>query len=99
MARLIYHPDAKVEIRAAAEYYEGCRTGLGETFLATVEAGVNQVADHPLRWRKISPHFRRYLISRFPYGIIYAVEKDIILVTAVMHLKRKPDYWKGRIEP
>jgi hypothetical protein len=40
--------------------------------------------------------FRRYLLQRFPYGLIYAVEGQTIFVVAVMHLKRKPGYWVSR---
>ena len=40
--------------------------------------------------------FRRCLVHRFPYGVIYAVEDDVVYVAAVMHLKRKPGYWESR---
>ncbi|MBX3301539.1 MAG: hypothetical protein KF693_04925 [Nitrospira sp.] len=42
------------------------------------------------------PRFRRYLLQRFPYGLIYAVEGQTIFVATVMHLKRKPGYWISR---
>jgi toxin ParE1/3/4 len=40
--------------------------------------------------------FRRCLVHRFPYGIIYAVEDDTIYVAAIMHLRRQPGYWERR---
>jgi hypothetical protein len=41
--------------------------------------------------------FRRKLLSRFPYGLLYhCPEPDWIKVVAVMHLHRKPDYWRDR---
>jgi len=49
-------------------------------------------------WRKISGHFRRCLIDRFPYGIIYVVDEREIFIAAVMHLKRKPEYWKKQLK-
>jgi len=30
----------------------------------------------------------------FPYGVIYSIEQDEILILAAMHLRRHPDYWK-----
>jgi hypothetical protein len=51
---------------------------------------------HPLMWRKVKGGFRRYLVQRFPYGLTYAVQGDVIYVAAIMHLKRKPGYWYGR---
>jgi toxin ParE1/3/4 len=47
-------------------------------------------------WRILKGRFRRYLLQRFPYGIIYAVEGKVIYIAAVMHLKRKPGYWVSR---
>ena len=97
MATLIYDPTAKFEIREAAAYYEECQEGLGKAFLQNVEASAQRLAADPLRWRKLDGRFRRCLVRRFPYGIIYAVEPDCIFIATVMHLKRKPGYWKERL--
>lgn len=93
MATLTYAAEAKEEIREAAAYYEACREGLGKAFLSNVEAAVAKLSDAPLRFRRLSGRFRRCLVKRFPYGIIYAVEPGGIFIAAVMHLKRKPGYW------
>lgn len=98
MAKLIYAPEAKVEIREAAEYYEGCKEGLGQAFLKAVESTIHELSQNPLRWRKISGQFRRFLLKRFPYGVIYSITEDEIFIAAVMHLKRKPGYWKNRLK-
>jgi len=94
--KLIFDPQALVEMRAAAAFYEDCQPGLGHSFLDAVEAALAEIVKHPLMWRKVKGRFRRYLVQRFPYGLIYAVQEDVIYIAAVMHLKRKPDYWYGR---
>ena len=33
---------------------------------------------------------------KFPYGVLYAVEQDYILILAIMHCSREPNYWKNR---
>lgn len=98
MEELIYHPEAKAELREAAVYYESCRGGLGREFLAAVEFAVQRVIQFPEAWRKIHDDFRRILVRRFPYGVIYALQGDHIYIVAVMHLKRKPGYWLRRVE-
>lgn len=97
MAALIFAVAAKDELREAAAYYDGCQKGLGKAFLAAIEAATRHVASNPLRYRKIGGRFRRCLVERFPYGLIYAVDGEEIFVAAVMHLKRKPGYWEGRV--
>jgi hypothetical protein len=34
--------------------------------------------------------------KKFPFGIIYQIIEKQIVVIAVMHLHKKPDYWKKR---
>ncbi len=36
MAELIYHPEAKIEIRVTAVYYESCHEGLGKAYLIAI---------------------------------------------------------------
>jgi hypothetical protein len=42
--------------------------------------------------------FRRCLVPKFPYSIIFSIEPEFILVVAVAHAKRKPGYWHDRVE-
>jgi hypothetical protein len=36
-------------------------------------------------------------LKRFPFGILYVATVDEIVVLAVMHLRRRPGYWQGRL--
>ena len=95
--KLLFDPEALLEARNAAAFYEDSQPGLGKAFLAGVEVATEEIVQHPIMWRRIKGRFRRYLIPRFPYGLMYAVQGDTIYVAAVMHLKRKPGYWASRI--
>jgi hypothetical protein len=53
----------------------------------------------PLVWREIDHDVRRFLVERFPYGIYYTVEGDCVVIWAVKHLRRDPDYWQERRSP
>jgi toxin ParE1/3/4 len=98
MEKLIYDPEARNEIRDAAAYYESCREGLGQAFLESVEKAAHKISEDPYRWRTVSGRFRRCLVNKFPYGIIYTVDENEIYIAAVMHLKRRPGYWMPRTE-
>ena len=39
---------------------------------------------------------RRYLVRRFPYGLYYTIEDQIVVIWAVKHLHRDSDYWQER---
>ncbi len=90
---LIFSESAKVEVQHAASHYESEVEGLGKAFISYIENSVEEIERFPLASRVIRQDFRRFLVPRFPYGIIYRVESDQIFVAAVMHLKRRPFYW------
>lgn len=52
---------------------------------------------HPQAWTMVETNIHRILVRRFPYGLLYSIDKDDIYIIAVMHLNRIPDYWKNRI--
>lgn len=97
--RLVFHPDARIEYRQAAIYYEQQQAGLGLRFVNDIEATLEQIVTDPTRWRILDEDIRRCLASIFPYGVLYTIEGDYILIVAVMHLSRRPSYWKKRMEP
>ena len=97
--RVIYDGAARIELAQAYSYYEAARQGLGKAFLDEIEEAMTNVTQRPLRWRRTAGRFRRALVNRFPYGIIYSVEADEIFVIAFMHLHQKPGYWKSRGSP
>ncbi len=96
--KLTFDPDAKLEIRDAALYYEEVQPGLGEEFIREVELSVRNLFSKPLRWRCIRGAYRRCVVRRFPYYIIFVADDAGVYITAVMHRKRKPDYWVDRSE-
>lgn len=98
MSGVAFDPDARAEFLAAVEYYEECRTGLGRRFREAVEKEVDSIDAMPFRFRVLRTPFRRCLVPKFPYSIIFAIESDFILIIAVAHAKRKPGYWHDRIK-
>jgi hypothetical protein len=92
-----FHPEARLEYREAAIFYDRRRNGLGAAFTLEVEAAIERIKDAPNRWPVIEQDVRKCLTHVFPYGILYTIERDTILVVSVMHLRRKPDYWRNRL--
>jgi plasmid stabilization system protein ParE len=77
-------------------YYEEQMPGLGTQFLDEVQSALDRIRAFPLAWQPLSQHTRRCLLNRFPYGVIYEQRKDEIVVVAVGHQHRHPDFWKSR---
>jgi plasmid stabilization system protein ParE len=96
MAGIIFHPDVFSEVQAAYEWYENQAYGLGDDFIRELEAAFQSVSELPETWPRFKADYRRFLLSKFPYSVIYRGNKDTIFIVAVMHNSRKPGYWKAR---
>jgi hypothetical protein len=92
-----FHPEADEEFVDAIEYYEGCEPGLGYDFAIEVHSTIENILSFPNAWTILEDNIRRCQIRRFPYGIVYFQDGDVIFILAVMHLHRDPDYWKNRV--
>ncbi len=91
-----FHPAAEAEFQSAVDYYEGCEAGLGYDFSLEIFTGIQNIVSYPAAWPVLENEIRRCLVNRFPYGIVYTIERDNILILAVMHLRQHPDSWKDR---
>lgn len=92
-----FHPEARFEYSEAAVFYEGRHSGLGAAFTLEVEATIQRILEAPERWRVVEQDVRRCLTHTFPYGILYTIEPEAVLIVAVMHLRRQPSYWQNRL--
>jgi hypothetical protein len=88
--------EALAEYIAAGQYYNWQVPGLGDTFADEIEVGIQKILAAPCSWRVIEDDVRRFLVSRFPYGLYYTIENDMAIIWAVKHLRRDPDYWQRR---
>ncbi len=81
---------ASFELTEAIDYYEGQRLGLGYEFLTEVESAIDKIVQFPNAWTLVSDRTRRILLKRFPFGLLFQVRDDGIIVAAVMDLRRDP---------
>jgi toxin ParE1/3/4 len=90
-------PEAEAELLRGVEYYSAAGGGAGSKFLRDVEVAVEMAATHPDSAPLSSDGTRRRRVKNFPYSVIYRVVAEEILIVAVAHHRRKPDYWTKRI--
>lgn len=87
---------AREELIASIEYYESQQPGLGLTFSNQVHEAIGRILECPEGWTPLDDTFHRCLINQFPYALIYTIENNSLLITSVMNLHRKPDYWRNK---
>ncbi len=79
---------AEKELEDAIVFYESASPGLGLAFLEEIEKTIARILKHPNAWANVSESHRRCRTRKFPYGLIYAIEGDEIIISAVMHLPK-----------
>jgi toxin ParE1/3/4 len=95
--RLSIRPEAEEEMHEAFDWYEQRRKGLGDAFLRSVEDALIEIQLRPESFPIVHKNVRRTLIRRFPFGVYFAVESDVIEIVAVYHGKRDPSGWHRRV--
>ena len=96
MPEIIFRPDIEHEVKSSYIWYQKQAKGLGDDFLTELETGYEAIIELSNTWPKFQQGFRRFLLSKFPFSIIYRFNGKTIFVVAVMHNSRKPGYWAER---
>jgi toxin ParE1/3/4 len=96
MIRIEFHPEADQELEAAKNWYQSRSDLAGRAFATEITNSLAKIAAAPERWPATGSGERRYLLSRFPFSILYRVRASELFVTAVAHQKRRPGYWRHR---
>jgi len=96
VSRYRYLPGAREDLNKAAAFYDASVPGLGGAFLDDVERAIDDIRENPRIGAPIGRAFRRAILRRFPFSIVYAERDDEIVVVAIAHDRRRPGYWRGR---
>ena len=91
-----FEDEARQEWHEAVLVYEEARQGLGVEFVTAVRDAVQLISDSPSRWPAYTTNTHAYRLSRFPYRIVYTIERTEIVIVTVMHTKRDDQFWRRR---
>lgn len=94
--QLIFLVLARDELVEAKRFYNRQQQGLGESFQREAEAAARLIGARPLAWQVETGEVRRFIFDRFPYKMLYIIRDEQIIVIAVAHQHRQPDYWIDR---
>ncbi len=91
--RLIWRGEAIRDVQEAYSWYEAQTNGLGERLLAELDEHIAFILEHasgPDRWRS---RYRKLTLKRFPYQVIYRLQKNTVIMYSVFHSSRNPSRW------
>lgn len=97
------HPEARVELREAAFWYDDQRRYLGDDFYDAIDSTIQHVLDWPEAapllpgWDEL-PVVRSASVRVFPYRVIYYLTDTSVVIVAYAHNRREPKYWQHRLD-
>ena len=101
MTKLTFELDdsAEAEFYDIVDYYKQFDHSLSTDFIHEFDQVVQRLVDFPKAGSPYLHTTKRIILRRFPYAIVYKIYQDKVIVAhAIMHMKRKPDYWKERLK-
>ena len=88
---------AQAELDEAIAWYADQAPGLGDAFLIETLKTFKLIDQFPTAWHPLTRQIRRCRLKRFPYSVVYTQGGIDVLVLAIAHQHRKPNYWGGRL--
>lgn len=94
-----FHPDALQEYQDAGAWYEEQRHWLGVEFTTAVDSAIMTILHDPQRHQFLGEGMHVFRLKRFPFYLFYHYRENTanVRIVALMHHKKRPDYWKERI--
>ena len=96
MKRARFVAEARLEFLAEVIYYNDAEPGLGERFSSAVEETILRALSFPMAGSSAASNTRRMIVKGFPFSVVYRAEPDGMLVFALAHHSRRPNYWRSR---
>ncbi|MEQ8477003.1 type II toxin-antitoxin system RelE/ParE family toxin [Fulvivirga sp.] len=87
-------PEAELDILKTAQWYEQKQYDLGSRFLDEIEEKLNLIKSNPLHYQVRYKTTRLALVEHFPCAIHFNIEKDKVIVLAVLGTREDSEKWK-----
>ena len=97
-ADLILSPEAERDVDQVYDWYESQRIGRGEDFMVRLEACFHSIVRSPEMYAEIRKPFRRALIRKYPYAVIYEYRNPDVWILAVFHMSQEPAKLQARLK-
>ena len=94
--RFEVRPQADAELDEAAAWYAARSRGLGAEFVRVIDAAFASIERNPRQFPVVYKDFRRAVVRRFPYAILFTVSEPEIVIWSVFHSRRDPKQWQSR---
>lgn len=93
---LLIHPAAEVDAQSARAWYAERNAVAAAQFLTNLDIAIGRIHGSPERWPRVFGDYRRFILPKFPFSVVYRIHGNEIEVIAIAHHRRRPGYWIER---
>jgi toxin ParE1/3/4 len=98
MVEVIVRPEAAKDIRSVHAWYREISPQFAAAFVRRIDEAIEYAREWPLMYQLVYRDFRRVPLRRFPYALFYRAEDERIVVVAVLHQVRDPQFIESRLD-
>ncbi|MDR1280399.1 MAG: type II toxin-antitoxin system RelE/ParE family toxin [Opitutaceae bacterium] len=88
---------AEADLLAGYRFYERQRPGIGNYFLDTLYSDIESLSIYAGIHRQVFGYYR-LLSSRFPYGVYYSMNGDVVEIWRVLDCRRRPGWIERQVK-
>ncbi len=92
-----FHPEAEQEYLSSLKWYDTRSKTAALDFEDEFRRAVSLIAQNPERWPRYLARYRRFVLRRFPFGLVHTDLQHEVYLLAVAHGHRRPGYWRKRV--
>ena len=89
-----FQDEALLDYRASLKWYLERSPSTASRFAEEIEVAIASIAENPQRWPVGLGGTRKFILPHFPFAVIYRDLPLMVVVVAIAHGKRRPDYWQ-----
>lgn len=100
-----FEEEAEQEFFEIAHYYDQHEPELRIDFIQEIHTVTRALKEYPGIGSPYLFGTRRVLLRRFPFAVVYKMypseeteDYDKVVIFAIMHFRKKPGYWKTRMQ-
>ncbi len=90
------HPEARAELLAERKWYYDRSPLSSVAFSHAVDRAISRISESPNNFPVADHGTRKFVLQQFPFNVFYRIGEVEIVIVAVAHQKRRPNYWSRR---
>lgn len=97
MLPIDFHPAARHDYDQAFDWYAERSPAVAARFTNALDATLGRITQQPAMCAYVDQLHQACSVRKFPFRVIFRKLERQILIVAIAHAQRRPNYWQDRV--